>query len=73
MKLPEIKELTMYTDQIYDLCYMRGRRKRLKILNQLVILLGDGELDKDVLDKWISEVMGKSKYWKKREKLEGEI
>ena len=73
MKLPEIKELTMYTDQIYDLCYTRGRRKRLKILNQLVILLGDGELDKDVLDKWISEVMGKSKYWKKREKLEGEI
>lgn len=73
MKLPETEEITMYTDQIYDLLCVKGKRKRLKILNQLVILLGDGEMDKDVLDKWMTEVMGKSKYWKEKEKIEGEI
>ena len=30
-------------------------------------------MDKDVLDKWMTEVMGKSKYWKEKEKIEGEI
>lgn len=70
MKLPEIKEIRVYTDWLYDICSIEDKEERLKILNQFIIV-ADGE-DEDIIDRWTNEAMNGSRYWEEREKLEGE-
>ena len=70
MKLPEIKELRVYTDWLYDICCIEDKEERLKILNQFIIVASSE--DEDIIDRWTTEVMGGSRYWEEREKLEGE-
>ena len=67
-RLPEDRKLQLYASQIYDLCCIRSKRKRLALLRQITIL-EDYTEDDDEIGEWFLEAQGgKSKYWSKWEK-----